>query len=343
MFTFIDLFAGIGGVRTAFEKSGGRCVFTSEIDKFAQITYAANFNTDDEVLNEDITKITSEDINNENYNENKALKEIRNNIPNHDILLGGFPCQAFSRGGKKRGFQESRGTLFFDVARILKAKQPKAFFLENVKGLVEHDKGNTFRVIKETLEELGYTIAFKVINAKNLVPQKRQRIYIVGFLTSSNIQFSFDDVIIDETYNPVLGDILHKEDGSENSEYQDENGRVLEKFVLGIKTWDYLQIHKRKHEAKGNGFGYCICGQDEVARTISARYHKDGSEILVLPEWSDIPRKLTPREAARLQGFSDDFIIPVSNTQAYKQFGNCVAVPVVAKIAKVISKKLSVK
>jgi len=294
-FRFIDLFAGIGGIRMGFESAGGECVFTSEWDKFAQITYQANFG---EIPYGDITKISPEEI------------------PSFDMLLAGFPCQPFSQAGLKKGFEDTRGNLFFDILRIVKHHQPSVVFLENVRNLAGHDKGNTIKVILGSLEELGYKVIFKVLNAKDFgVPQNRARIYIIGF--KDNIDFVFPNELNSKT---KVGDILE--------EYVDE------KYTISDKLWAGHQRRKKEHRAKGNGFGYSIFDEtSEYTSTISARYYKDGSEILIKQEGKN-PRKLTPREASRLQGFPDDFIIPVSDVQAYKQFGNSVAVPVIKLLAK---------
>lgn len=295
MFKFIDLFAGVGGIRIPFQELGGECVFTSELDKYAQITYETNF---EDKPQGDITKIDEQDI------------------PNFDILLAGFPCQAFSIAGKRLGFEDTRGTLFFDIARIIKYHKPKAFLLENVKGLINHNKKQTFKTIKETLHELGYNVHFKVLNAKKFgVPQNRERIYIVGFLDDVEFDFPLDLNI------PVkLGDILDEE--------------VDEKYTISDRLWESHQARKKRNREKGWGFGYSLFNEEsEYTSTISARYYKDGSEVLIAQENKN-PRKLTPREASRLQGFPDNFIIPVSDTQAYKQFGNSVAVPVIRAVAK---------
>lgn len=328
-FTFIDLFAGIGGIRKAFEVVGGKCIFTSEWDLGCQKTYRANFIVD-HPLEGDITQIDVA------------------NIPPHDLLVGGFPCQPFSIAGvsKKNSLGSphgflcgTQGTLFFDVARIIEFHRPKAFLLENVKNLLNHDKGRTFQVIKKTLQEtLGYHISVRVINAKGYLPQNRERIFIAGFRESNG--FTLDDLhIIQPEDGPKLSSILHSEDGSENQEDPYTEGakaKVLPKYTLSSKLWNYLQNYADKHKAKGNGFGFGLCTPDMVARTLSARYYKDGSEILVQQKRCS-PRRLTPRECARLMGFdrpgSKKFIIPVSDTQAYKQFGNSVAVPVVEAVA----------
>jgi DNA (cytosine-5)-methyltransferase 1 len=330
-FRFIDLFAGIGGLRRGFEAIGGECVFTSEWDQYCQQTYRANFPDDSHEIAGDITEIAEGDI------------------PRHDLLLAGFPCQPFSIAGvskknalkRPHGFAcDTQGTLFFDVARIIKHHRPAAFVLENVKNLVNHDRGQTFRVIREVLEnELNYKIDFKIIDAKSWVPQHRERIFIVGF--REDVGFNFDNIKIPEPMNgPKLESILHKEDGSEAPEkpYTVGNiGRVNDKYILSDHLWKYLQDYAAKHKKKGNGFGFGLFGPDGVARTLSARYYKDGSEILIKRN-DGSPRRLTPRECARLMGFDapseSKFIIPVSDTQAYKQFGNSVAVPAVEAVAR---------
>lgn len=328
-FRFIDLFAGIGGIRMAFERNGGQCVFTSEWNDKARQTYQANFELDHPIAG-DITQISEADI------------------PKHDVLLAGFPCQPFSIAGvskknslgRQHGFlDETQGTLFFDVARIIQFHRPAAFLLENVKNLVSHDKGRTFKVIRNTLEELGYHISFRVINAKSLLPQNRERIFIAGF--KSETGFNLNEIPVPAVENgPRLCSILHPEDGSEEPEfpYTDDAGNVSERYTLTPRTWEYLQEYALKHKSKGNGFGFGLFGPDGVARTLSARYYKDGSEILIKQETGERPRRLTPRECARLMGFDQPgrprFEIPVSDTQAYKQFGNSVAVPVVELIAR---------
>ncbi len=313
-FTFIDLFAGIGGMRIAFERAGGHCVYSNEWNKYSQQTYFANFG---EQPDGDITKVDA------------------SAIPDHDILVAGFPCQPFSIAGvsKKQslgratGFEDkTQGTLFFDICRILKAKRPKAFLLENVKNLCSHDKGNTFRVITESLHELDYEIFYQVIDGQNYVPQHRERILIVGFdrkRYGSNVDFSFDLTPVDP--KPVVRDILETD--------------ADDRYTLSDKLWKYLQDYAAKHKEAGNGFGYGIADSNGVARTLSARYYKDGSEILIKQEGKN-PRRLTPRECARLQGFPEDFKIPVSDTQAYKQFGNSVVVPLMSDVAMLIAKKL---
>lgn len=328
-FRFVDLFAGIGGLRRGFEPLGGRCVFTCEWDRYAQATYKANYNCDHELAG-DITKIPAA------------------SIPEHDVLLAGFPCQPFSIAGvsKKNALRmphgflcETQGTLFFEVERILAHHRPKAFLLENVKNLVNHDRGRTFDVIRRTLrEKLGYHVQTRVIDAKSFVPQHRERIFIVGFRDASG--FSLDDLILPDPLNgPKLGSILHPEDGTEapDKPFTDKDGRVSAKYVLTDHLWAYLQQYAAKHKARGNGFGFGLVGPGDVSRTLSARYYKDGSEILV-SRGNGNPRRLTPRECARLMGFERpgeaQFTIPVSDTQAYKQFGNAVVVPVVQAVAK---------
>ena len=327
-FTFIDLFAGIGGLRTALDEAGGRCVFTSEWDKYAQLTYQAN-HRDNRPIAGDITKIDVMDI------------------PRHDVLVAGFPCQPFSIAGvskknalgREHGFKdETQGTLFFDVARIIDAHRPAAFLLENVKNLQNHDKGRTFEVIRRTLEdELGYELHTKIINAKHFLPQHRERIVMVGFREKT--AFSFEDLHLPPAGIKRMRDILHPEDGSEEPEGHFTEGRlakVSDKYTLTDKLWQYLQGYADKHKAAGNGFGFGLIGPDDTCRTLSARYYKDGSEILVSRGKGKNPRRLTPRECARLMGLPDDFRIPVSDTQAYKQLGNSVAVPVFREVARIM-------
>ena len=332
-FDFIDLFAGIGGIRRGFDHIGGRCVFTSEWDKYSQATYKANYRNDTHDVTGDITKVAASDI------------------PAHDVLLAGFPCQPFSIAGvskknalgRAHGFaDETQGTLFFDVARIIDHHRPKAFVLENVKNLVNHDKGRTFEIIINTLrEKLQYHVVAKVINAKGYVPQHRERIFIVGFRKDLGVDFSFKDFEMpDPLSGPKLNTILHPEDGSEGPDkhYTVNNfGSVSDRYVLTEHLWQYLQNYAAKHKAAGNGFGYGLVGPQDVARTLSARYYKDGSEILINRGPGKVPRRLTPRECARLMGFDEpngaEFVIPVSDTQAYRQFGNSVVVPVVKAVA----------
>jgi len=307
-FTFIDLFAGIGGMRLAFEKSGGKCVFSSEWNKFSQQTYEANFG---EIPDGDITKIKESDI------------------PDHDILVGGFPCQPFSIAGvskknslnRPHGFKdETQGTLFFDICRIIKAKKPKAFLLENVKNLQSHDKGKTFKVILKALrEDLGYDVHYKIIDASSVVPQHRERMFIVGFLRP--MDFEFPEI---QDKNLTVQDIL-------------EN-KVDKKYTLTDGTWAALQRHAANSKLKGNGFGYGMTNLNGISRTLSARYYKDGAEVLIPQKQNKKPRRLTPRECARIMGFPESFKIIVSDSQAYRQFGNALVVPLVTKIAQAVVK-----
>jgi len=335
-FTFIDLFAGIGGIRKGFEAHGGKCVFTSEWDSYSQKTYKANFPNDDHDIHGDIT----------------LIDDPLSQIPDHDVLLAGFPCQPFSIAGVSKrnslglshGFEcTTQGTLFFDVQRIIQAKQPKAFLLENVKNLLNHDKGNTFKIIIGVLQDqLGYDITYKVIDGKHFVPQHRERILIVGFKRD----MGFKEAIGDNWKNlnlpplaegPKLSEILHPEDGSEidadDGRCIDKKGKVQKKYILSDKLWAYLQAYAAKHKAAGNGFGFGLVTKNNTARTLSARYYKDGSEILISRGKGKNPRRLTPRECARLMGFGDDYKIPVSDTRAYKQFGNSVVMPLMAHVA----------
>jgi DNA (cytosine-5)-methyltransferase 1 len=324
-FSFIDLFAGIGGTRLGFEAIGGECVFTSEWDKFAQETYRANFPPTHSITG-DIREVAESEV------------------PDHDVLIAGFPCQPFSLAGvskknslgRAHGFAcETQGTLFFDIARILDAKRPSAFLLENVKNLAGHDKGKTLDVILKTLrDELGYHVDYKVIDARHFVPQHRERVFIVGFKQPTN--FAWDQVMMPDADNPLLGSILHSENGEELAEPEFTLGPkalVNSKYTLSKKLWRYLRDYAAKHREKGNGFGYSCFGPDGVGRTLSARYHKDGSEILISRGARKNPRRLTPRECARLMGFPDSYRIPVSDTQAYRQFGNSIVVPVVQAVA----------
>lgn len=306
MVKIVDLFAGIGGIRLGVEQAFGSidCVFTSEIDKYAVTTYKANFK--DSHIFGDIKQIDASDV------------------PDHDILLAGFPCQPFSQAGLKKGFTDTRGTLFFDIERILIAKQPKAFLLENVKQLKGHDKGRTFQTIIDHLNKAGYKVFYEILKARDFgVPQNRERIYIVGFLDHS-INFEFPK----PTNLPTrVGDIL--------------DDIVDEKYTISDKLWSGHKRRKELNKLNGKGFGYSLFNKDSAyTNTISARYYKDGSEILIEQENKN-PRKLTPREAARLQGFPENYIIPVSDAQAYKQFGNSVAVPVIKAIATEIKKALN--
>ena len=305
-FTIIDLFAGIGGIRLAFQQEGGYTVYSSEWDKFAQTTYRINFG---ETPDGDITQVDVKDI------------------PDHDILLGGFPCQPFSQAGKKKGFDDARGTLFFDIARILKTKRPKAFMLENVKQLRGHDKGKTLEVILNVLNELNYYVPEpQVLNAYNFgVPQNRERLIIVGFnkdyLPNDYDKFEYPIDPIGQTLDNVkVGNILEND--------------VSDRFTISDKLWSGHLERKEKHKKKGNGFGYSLFNENsKYTSTISARYYKDGSEALIEQKDKN-PRMLTPRECARLQGFPEEFIIPVSNARAYKQFGNSVCIPVIRAVAK---------
>ena len=313
-FTFIDLFAGIGGMRIAFERAGGHCVYSNEWNKYSQQTYFANFGEQPEG---DITQVAA------------------SSIPEHDILVAGFPCQPFSIAGVSKknslgratGFEDkTQGTLFFDVCRILNGKRPKAFMLENVKNLCSHDRGRTFKIILESLDELDYDVFYAVLDGQNYVPQHRERIIIVGFDRKRyGKEVSFEFSLTPKEPKPIMSDILEK--------------IVDDKYTLSDKLWAYLQNYAAKHKAAGNGFGYGIAPLNGISRTISARYYKDGSEILIEQKGKN-PRRLTPRECARLQGFPDDFKIPVSDTQAYKQFGNSVVVPLIENVAKLIIRKI---
>lgn len=297
-FKFIDLFAGIGGIRLPFDEIGGECVFSSEIDKFARQTYKANFGDEP---SGDITKIN-----------------IKTDIPDFDLLLAGFPCQPFSQAGLQKGFHDTRGTLFFHIAEIIKHHQPKIILLENVKRLKSHDKGRTFQIMKKTLEDIGYHVFDQILAGKDFgVPQNRERIYIVAFL-DKNISFDYPKPL---PLTIKLGDILEK--------------NVANKYTLSDSLWAGHQRRKEQHKIKGNGFGYSLFNEfSEYTNTISARYYKDGSEILIDQGTGKNPRKITPREAARLQGFPEKFKIVVSDVQAYKQFGNSVCVPVIRAIAQ---------
>lgn len=362
-FDFIDLFAGIGGIRRGFEEVGGRCVMTSEWNKYAVQTYKANYYSDPahHVFNEDIRKITLSDQ--EEISEEAAYRHIDETVPRHDVLLAGFPCQPFSIAGVSKknslgvahGFEcKTQGTLFFDVARIIAVKRPAAFVLENVKNLKSHDKGRTFKVITEALEELGYWISDidhagsedpKIVDGKKFVPQHRERIVLVGFRKDLGVHDGFTLRDLAKQYpkhKPVLSDILEE--------------KVDDKYILTPKLWEYLFNYSIKHKAKGNGFGYGLVKGDDTTRTLSARYYKDGSEILIdrgfnpdkplsnKTNQKNRPRRLTPRECARLMGYDTpgegSFRIPVSDTQAYKQFGNSVVVPVFAAVARLMKPKI---
>lgn len=335
-FSFIDLFAGIGGMRRGFESVGGRCVFASEWDRYAQKTYRANYGGAHPVVG-DITKVDAAWI------------------PEHDVLLAGFPCQPFSLAGvskknslgRAHGFAcDTQGTLFFEIERIIAARRPQAFLLENVKNLLSHDKGRTFRVITHTLEkQLGYRIFHQVIDANGFVPQHRQRIFIVGF--REDVPFSWSDFRHPGKGTVTLANILHPEDGSEPAEppfTAGERAGVSEKYVISNRLWAYLRDYRRKHAARGNGFGFSLVTPSDTSRTLSARYHKDGSEILIargtsacgISDSPTNPRRLTPRECARLMGYPDSMQIPVSDTQAYRQLGNSVVVPLVSEVARIM-------
>jgi DNA (cytosine-5)-methyltransferase 1 len=334
---FIDLFAGIGGMRLGFEQSGFECVFSSEWDRFAAQTYEANFGD-----------IPAGDI-----------RSIRGSeIPDFDLLAAGFPCQPFSISGvskknalgRPHGFlDETQGTLFFEIARILKERRPRAFLLENVKNLASHDQGRTFRIIVERLEGLGYHIRYRILNANILLPQNRERIFLVGFTSESDAnRFCFPDPegIRPQAAGirpiPSLGKITGAEFRAISKISSILDRRVDDRYTLSDKLWRYLQSYKEKHSLAGNGFGFGLVHPDGQARTLSARYYKDGSEILIPQRPSaknpnGNPRRLTPRECARLMGFPEDFKIVVSDTQSYRQFGNSVAVPLVSLIAGCMS------
>jgi DNA (cytosine-5)-methyltransferase 1 len=331
IFTFIDLFAGIGGMRKGFEDIGGKCIFTAERDIHAQTTYGSNFCNDNHEIAGDVTAIRSEDI------------------PAHDVLLAGFPCQPFSlagisarkRSGKASGFAcESQGSLFFEIVRILDFHRPRAFLLENVKNLVTHDQGRTWRIILQTLcADLGYHVQARVLNARFWVPQNRERVFIVGFREETGFDFTNMSLPVFPTIS-ALNDILHPEDGSEEAEAPYTQGRdavVSERYTLTDTLWLSFQKHREKHRAKGNGFGFCLCRPEGIAPTLPAHYAQGGSEILI-PQQGKNPRRLTPRECSRLMGFDapreSKFRLPVSDTQAYRQFGNAVVVPVVKTIAR---------
>lgn len=311
-FRFVDVFAGIGGMRQGFESIGGNCVYSVEWDRYARETYEANFELPEGTDVRDVTQ-----------------------LPDHDALLAGFPCQPFSIAGvskktslgRPHGFMDlTQGTLFFELARLLKVHQPPVVVLENVKNLLRHDKGRTFRVIRNALEELGYEVSHDIVDSRPWVPQKRERVFIVGLHRDvfDGRAFEFPEQPDPET-GPRMAAVLETS--------------VTAKYGKSEHVWNYLQEYHRKHAAAGNGFGFGLVGPDDVARTLSARYYKDGSEILVRTEEGKPPRMLTPRECARLMGFPETFDIPVSDTQAYKQFGNSVVVPVVAWVARALRDK----
>nr|WP_082827965.1 MULTISPECIES: DNA (cytosine-5-)-methyltransferase [unclassified Marinomonas] len=371
-FRFIDLFAGIGGIRKGFESIGGKCVFTSEWNKYAVRTYKANHYSDPEhIFNEDIRDVTlSAD---ESIPEDVAYAHIDRSVPDHDVLLAGFPCQPFSVAGvskknslgRAHGFEdETQGTLFFDVCRIIKSKQPGIFVLENVKNLKSHDKGKTFKVITKALDDLGYDVADveyegngkndpKIIDGIHYLPQHRERIVLVGFRRDLNLSndFSLKNIKLPDTI-PTFGSLL------DNLTQEQKD-----KYTLTPKLWDYLYRYAKKHKEKGNGFGFGLVNPNDLnatSRTLSARYHKDGSEILIDQGWdmdqgerdffdiinqSNRPRRLMPKECARLMGFDkpgeSEFIIPVSDTQAYRQFGNSVVVPVFSAVADLLKSRIN--
>lgn len=368
-FRFIDLFAGIGGIRRGFEAIGGQCVFTSEWNKHAVRTYKANYYCDPDLhhFNEDIRDITLS--HHKEVSDEEAAEHIRQHVPQHDVLLAGFPCQPFSLAGvskknalgRAHGFAcDTQGTLFFDVVRIIDARRPAIFVLENVKNLKSHDQGKTFRIIMQTLDELGYDVADaadngpddpKIIDGKYFLPQHRERIVLVGFRRDLNLKtdFTLRDIVTRYPQRRItLAELL-------------EPG-VDAKYVLTPVLWKYLYRYAKKHQARGNGFGYGMVypdNPDSVTRTLSARYYKDGAEILIDRGWNMAlgekdfddphnqryrPRRLTPRECARLMGFESpqgyQFRIPVSDTQAYRQFGNSVVVPAFAAVAKLLEPKI---
>lgn len=318
-FTFIDLFAGMGGFRLAMQAQGGKCVFSSEWNAFSQKTYFSNFG---DMPFGDITKDVT-----------------KNYIPEHfDILCAGFPCQPFSIAGvskkkslgRETGFKDkTQGTLFFDVADIISRHRPKAFYLENVKNLTSHDKGNTFRVIRETLEELNYSLHYQVMDGQTYVPQHRERIMIVGFdknIYSGEEKFEFPE---QHQSTRSIKEILDPE--------------IDPKYTLTDRLWAYLQNYAEKHRAKGNGFGYGLVDLNGITRTLSARYYKDGSEILIPQGKGKNPRRLSPRECARLMGYPDQYRIDcVSDVQAYRQCGNSVIVPLITAVSEQIIKTLQI-
>ncbi|MDE0147262.1 MAG: DNA (cytosine-5-)-methyltransferase [Rhodospirillaceae bacterium] len=324
-FRFVDIFAGVGGLRRPFEEIGGRCVFTSEWDRFCKETYTANFPEPADSDHEFVGDI-------------RPYANKPETVPPHDVLLAGFPCQPFSIAGVSKknalgqphGFLcDTQGTLFYDLAKIIDHHRPPAFLLENVKNLERHDGGRTFATIMHVLEsELGYSVKTRVVDSSPWVPQKRERIFMVGFREPT--AFDFDELAIPTGRAPTLRIILDAD--------------VDSKYTLTKHLWNYLQDYKKRHRSAGNGFGYSLFGPDDVARTLSARYYKDGSEILIR-QVGRRPRRLTPRECARLMGFEKpggrEFRIPVSDTQAYRQFGNAVVVPVVRAVAQLMKPHLA--
>ena len=324
-FRFLDIFAGVGGLRRPFEEIGGRCVFTSEWDRFCKETYTANFPEPADSDHEFVGDI-------------RPYADEPESVPPHDVLLAGFPCQPFSIAGVSKknalgqphGFLcDTQGTLFYDLAKIIDHHRPPAFLLENVKNLKRHDGGQTFATIMHVLEsELGYSVKTRVVDSSPWVPQKRERIFMVGFREPT--AFDFDELATPTGRAPTLRTVLDAE--------------VDSKYTLTKHLWNYLQDYKKRHRSAGNGFGYSLFGPDDIARTLSARYYKDGSEILIR-QVGRRPRRLTPRECARLMGFEKpgdtEFRIPVSDTQAYRQFGNAVVVPVVRAVAQLMKPYLA--
>jgi DNA (cytosine-5)-methyltransferase 1 len=328
-FTFIDLFAGVGGTRLGFEAAGAECVFTSEWDEAARKTYGANHEIS-HPFEGDIRGVAA------------------NLVPDHDVLVAGFPCQPFSLAGvskktsmgRPHGFlDETQGTLFFEIARVLAEKQPGAFLLENVRNLRSHDGGRTIETIESTLVDLGYSVHIGLVSSESFVPQKRERILIAGFRSATD--FDWNDLNLG-SQRPLLSEILHPGDGSEMEESPYTVGpdaRVSDRYTLTPNLWAYLHEYKERHRAKGNGFGYGLVGPNDQARTLSARYYKDGAEILIRQE-SEQPRRLTPREAARLMGFPNSFRLPASDKDAYKQMGNSVVVPLISAAARLVLNQL---
>jgi DNA (cytosine-5)-methyltransferase 1 len=334
--TFIDLYAGIGGIRFAFEMAGAKCIFSSEWNKYSQLTYNALHG---ETPLGDITNISHDEI------------------PEHTILTAGFPCQPFSLAGVSKknslgrlhGFEDpTQGTEFFKIKEIIRVKQPEAFLLENVKNLKSHDKGNTFKIIEDTLDTLGYDFEYKILDSSNWVPQHRERIYIVGFRKDLSLKESITDVfpLSPQKRAIDLTDVLESDEDIKN--------KYGDKYTVTPGTWEALKRHKNHHAQKGNGFGYALIEppyQGKITRTISARYHKDGAEILISQGSNKRPRRLTPLEAYRLQGFPKEFESlftdatkkPVSDLQLYKQLGNSVSVPVLSAIAEGLVKTLKLR
>lgn len=329
-FRFVDLFAGIGGLRLPFERVGGTCVFSCERDSYAKKTYMRNFAGTD-IITDDITELDAD------------------SVPDHEVLLAGFPCQPFSIAGvskmtslnRDHGFKDkTQGTLFFDLVRVIEAKRPQCVVLENVKNLRSHDKGRTFKIILSVLEQdLGYTVDHRIMDAQHWLPQRRERVVIVGF--RDPILFDLSTLPVPEKGRVHLDSVLHRIDGTEpylshdENKYFDHNRQIVQdKYTLSDHLWKYLRQYAKKHRSLGHGFGFGLVQPDSIARTLSARYYKDGSEILVDQGVGRNPRRLTPRECARLMGFPDSFVIPVSDTRAYQQFGNAVAVPVFEHLAR---------